>query len=190
MWPDGCSFTGTFYLSQREGYGSMNLKKRLFQVSGHHVQGGIMGSGEGRGSERPPAGRGWVSWAQLRFSGLGASVADPGPFLALTLSGAVSSAWGGWCSCQPGRGPAVRAWRRPLGSQSQTAPGKLPIRSRPPWLPGKAKVWPPLIPMSLSMPTALPLHPSLPGFCTSASPGLLETPCCPTQLLWRAGAPQ
>uniref|UniRef100_A0A8C2QS76 MYND-type domain-containing protein n=1 Tax=Capra hircus TaxID=9925 RepID=A0A8C2QS76_CAPHI len=31
MWPDGSSFTGMFYLSAREGYGTMYLKERLFQ---------------------------------------------------------------------------------------------------------------------------------------------------------------
>ena len=34
MWPDGSSFTGMFYLSAREGYGTMYLKERLFQVRG------------------------------------------------------------------------------------------------------------------------------------------------------------
>ena len=49
MWPDGASFTGTFYLSAREGYGAMCLKERLFQVRGRPgrswVRGVLMGSG-------------------------------------------------------------------------------------------------------------------------------------------------
>lgn len=42
MWPDGSSFTGTFYLSQREGYGTMYTKTTLFQVrrSRNHMIGG------------------------------------------------------------------------------------------------------------------------------------------------------
>lgn len=35
-WPDGSSFTGTFYLSQREGYGTMYTKTKLFQVRRCH----------------------------------------------------------------------------------------------------------------------------------------------------------
>lgn len=34
VWPDGSSFTGMFYLSCREGYGTMYLKTSLFQVRG------------------------------------------------------------------------------------------------------------------------------------------------------------
>lgn len=34
VWPDGSSFTGMFYLSHREGYGTMYTKATLFQVRG------------------------------------------------------------------------------------------------------------------------------------------------------------
>lgn len=43
MWPDGASFTGTFYLSAREGYGAMCLKERLFQVRGRPGRSWVQG---------------------------------------------------------------------------------------------------------------------------------------------------
>nr|KAF6449591.1 ankyrin repeat and MYND domain containing 1 [Molossus molossus] len=33
MWPDGSRFTGMFYLSCRDGYGTMYMKARLFQCN-------------------------------------------------------------------------------------------------------------------------------------------------------------
>lgn len=51
-WPDGSSFTGMFYLSQREGYGTMYTKTKLFQVRrscDHVLCGTTVCSCEGQG---------------------------------------------------------------------------------------------------------------------------------------------
>lgn len=48
-WPDGSSFTGTFYLSSREGYGIARRPARLFQVRAGRGAPGTAASAPGAG---------------------------------------------------------------------------------------------------------------------------------------------